>query len=194
VTSSAGLALLISGVLAAAGRTWGMVCTALVIACFGIAAGRSLGTDAKLVDFESAARYIDAEAAPDDVVLDLRSPRVTPAPLTSLDAYLPQTRPEYRVLLPEGDPPFLPTSPVPPTERVLRRAVTAAEGRTLYVVGADSDVERNGDEATALIVPPIVDGKGPTVRYPLPEGSRIVAEKHWDGLGDVNVFVIDTGT
>ncbi len=193
VTSSAGLALLIGGILVAAGRAWGMVCTALVIACFGIAAGRSLGTEAKLVDFESAAHFIDTEAAPDDVVLDLRSPRVTPAPLTSLDAYLPQTRPEYRALLPEGDPPFLPITPVPPTKPLLRQAVAAAEGQRLFVVGADSDVERSGEEATALVVPPIVDGKGPTVRYPLPAGSRIVAEKHWDGLGDVNVFVIDPG-
>ncbi len=193
VTSSAGLALLFGGVLAAAGPIWGMVCTALVIACFGIAAGRSLGTEAKLVDFESAAHYIDAEAGPDDVVLDLRSPRVTPAPLTSLDAYLPQTRPEYRVLLPKGEPPFLPITPIPPTVPLLRRAVAAAEGKRLFVVAADSDVERSGEEAIALLVPPFVDGKGPTVRYPLPKGSRIVAERHWDGLGDVNVVVIETG-
>ena len=110
--SSAGLALFLGAVMVSAGRRWGTVAAVAVLACFVIGATRTLDTSNELVDLKAAAAYIDAKAGPEDVVVDMLSPRVTPVPLTELDAYLPQTRPEYRTLLPEGEPPFLPLTPV----------------------------------------------------------------------------------
>jgi hypothetical protein len=153
----------------------------------------TLETENELVDFKSAAAYIDGEAGPDDVVVDLLSPRLTPVPLTPLDAYLPQTRPEYRPLLPKGEPPFLPITPVPVSASLLRRAVQEAEGHRLVVLAADEGLVRSGDDITAIKVYPLVPGSVPPELFELPEGSRIVAEERFPGLGPVNVVTIELG-
>jgi mannosyltransferase len=191
--ASVGLALTIAGLVVAAGRIFGAIALIGVLACFTVGAVSTLQVDTKLVNFKAAADFIDSTAGPDDVVVDLLSPRVTPVPLTSLDAYLPQTRPEYRPLLPEGEPPFVGLAPVPPTRPLLRDAVAAAEGHRLFLVTSDNGLEREGDEATAIVVEPVVPGTGTTVRYELPPGSSVVAERRFEGLGPVNVVEIEPG-
>jgi 4-amino-4-deoxy-L-arabinose transferase-like glycosyltransferase len=186
-----GLALTIAGLCVAAGRAWGTIAFVAVLACFAVGAVRTQEIDTKLPAFEAAADFIDANAGPDDVVVDALSPRVTPVPLTSIDAYLPQTRPEFRPGLPEGEPPFVGLTPVPPIGPLLRQAVNEAEGHRLFLVVSDTGLARDGNEATALVVEPVLPGYGKTVRYPLPPGLRIVAEHRWEGLGAVNVVEIE---
>jgi MFS family permease len=192
-TSSAALALLIGGVLASAGRSWGTICTIMVIACFGIGAARTLQTTNELVDFKSAAAYVDSAAGPDDVIVDLLSPRVTPVPLTSLDAYLPQGRAEFRPLLPEGEPPFLPSSPIPESAELLSEAVRDAQGERLVLLVSDTGLVRDGDDVTAIRIEPIVYGTAPVELFELPPGSRVADEVRFPALGPVNVVVVEPG-
>ena len=120
---------------------------------------------------------------------------MTPVPLTALDAYLPQTRPEFRPLLPEGEPPFVGLTPVPPVEPLLRQAVDEAEGHRLFLVASDTGLARDrGRGHRDLVVDPVLPGYGATVRYPLPPGPLIVAEHRWEGLGAVNVVEIEPET
>jgi len=186
VASSAGLALLIGAVLASAGRLWGPVCTVLVAACFGVGATQTLATENQLPDFKSAAAYIGRDAGPDDVVVDLMTTSgMTPVPLTPLDAYLERSMPEYRLRLPEGEPPLVLTAPSPSPD-LLRQAVREARGGSLIVVAGDESVVRDGDEATAIRVgPPAPEA------VELPAGSNVVAERRFPGLEPVDVVVID---
>jgi hypothetical protein len=80
---------------------------------------------------------------------------------------------------------------VPPIGPLLRQAVNEAEGHRLFLVVSDTGLARDGNEATALVVEPVLPGYGKTVRYPLPPGLRIVAEHRWEGLGAVNVVEIE---
>lgn len=193
-TSSAGLALLIGAVLAGAGRLWGTICTIAVLACFSIGTARALSTDSKLLDFEGAAAYIEAESAPDAVVVDFVSSLLTPVPLTSLDAYLEQTRPEYRILQPQGPPPYLPGTPTLPPKEELREAVRTARESELVVVVNDDNLVRDGDEVKAIKIFPLVRGSVPAQIFPMPPGSRVVAERRFEALGPVNVVTIEVGS
>ena len=186
VASSAGLALLVGAVLASAGRLWGSVCTVLVAACFAYGAAATLATENQLPDFKSAAAYIDGEAGPDDVIVDLMTTTgMTPVPLTPLDAYLEWSGPEYRIRLPEGEPPLLLTPP-PPAPDVLRRAVREARGGSLIVVAADGFLVRDGDEATGIL-----EGPPSSATFELPPGSKVAAERRFPGSVAVNVGIID---
>ncbi|HET6830903.1 MAG TPA: glycosyltransferase family 39 protein, partial [Solirubrobacterales bacterium] len=192
-TSSAGLALLIGAVLAGAGRIWGTVCTLAVLACFSIGTARALSTDSKLLDFKGAAAYIEAEAAPDAVVVDFVSSLLTPVPLTSLDAYLEQTRREYRILQPEGPPPYLPFTPTLPPKEQLREAVRKARGSELVVVVNDDNLVRDGDAVRAIKAFPLVRESAPPQIFRMPPGSRVVDERRFEALGPVNVVTIEVG-
>ncbi|MEZ5062924.1 MAG: glycosyltransferase family 39 protein [Solirubrobacterales bacterium] len=192
-TATVGLALLIGTVLVAAGRRWGAICAVAVIACFAIGAAKTLDTDTRITDFESGAEYIEDRAQPGDVVLDMLSPRVTPVPLTSLDAYLPQGLPEFRPLLPEGEPPFIGTSYVPPPAGEVRKAVRDANGGRLFLVTSDEGLEADGDEAKTILSFPFIVGSSPPERVDLPPGSRIVDHVRYPGIGPVNVYVIEIG-
>ncbi len=188
VTASAGLALLVGAVLASAGRLWGSVCTVLVSACLAFGAAQTLATENALPDLEAAAAQIEAEAGPDDVVVDLSlAAGATPVPLTPLDAYLGQTRSEYRIGLPEGEPPFLPQTPVPDAAVLLRRAVREARGGSLIVVAGDGSLLRDGDEVTAIVPAPGSEA------VELPPRSKLIAERRLGGLGPIDVVTIDVG-
>jgi len=188
VTASAGLALLTGAVLASAGRLWGSVCTVLVAACLAFGAARTLATENELPGFEAAAARIEAEAGPDDVIVDLTlAAGATPVPLTPLDAYLGQDRSEYRIGLPEGEPPFLPQTPVPDAAALLRTAVREARGGSLIVVAGDGSLVRDGDEVSAIVAGPAAEA------VELPPGSKVAAESRFPGLGPVDVVRIDVG-
>jgi hypothetical protein len=185
VASSAGLALLVGAVLASAGRLWGSICTALVAACFAAGAVQTLATENQLPDFKSAAAYIEDEAGPDAVIVDLlATTQVTPVPLTPLDSYLEQVRPEYRIGLPTGVPPLL-LAPPEPAPELLRRAVREARGGSLIAVAGDGALERTGEEVTA-----IARGLSVSEPFELPPGSTVVVERRFPGLEPIDVVEI----
>ncbi|MEZ5156915.1 MAG: hypothetical protein R2718_12510 [Solirubrobacterales bacterium] len=187
VASSAGLALLVGAVLAMAGRFWGSVGTVLVAACFGFGAARTLAGENRLPDFKSAAAFINGQAGAHDAIVDAMSTTgITPVPLTPLDAYLNPGRSEYRVRLPEGEPPLLMKPPAPLPDQ-LRQAVRQARGRSLIVVaGEDGSLVREGDDVTAVKAEPSV-----TSTFDLPEGSKLITERRFQGLALVKVFEVD---
>lgn len=190
-TASGGMALSVGAMVAASGAVWGSICAAAVLGVFAVGAAKSLETTVSTIDFKSAAEYIDANAGPDDVVLDIQSPVVTPVPLTPLDVYLPQTRAEYRGYLPDGPPPFLEVPP--PPRPIVAEAFRAAGRHRVFVVAAESAVRSGeGGESPIIVLPPPVPGEA-TRRFRPPGGSRVVAEVSYPGLGAVNVFVIESG-
>ena len=193
-TATAGAALLIGAVIVSAGRRWGAVSAVLVIACFAVGALKTLSTENELTDFKSAASYIEAEAGPDDVIVDLMATTLwTPVSLTSLAAYLDGARPEFAVLLPQGEPPFLPDTPVPATAVLLRRAIRQSQGHSLILLTGGESLVRHGDDVTAIRFPSL----GPTAsldeEIDLPPGSRVAAEVQFDGLTPFAVVTIDVG-
>lgn len=185
VASSAGLALLIGAVLASAGRLWGSICTVLVAACFAYGAAQTLATENELPDFKSAAAFIDSEADPDDVIVDvITTTGMTPVPLTPLDAYLERSRPEYRIGLPAGEPPLLLMPPVP-APALLRQAVREARGGSLIVVGGDGSLIRDADQVTGIL-----EGPSSSATFELPPGSKLIAERRFPGSAAVNVDIV----
>ena len=192
VTSSGGLALLIGTVLTSAGPMWGAVCTALVVGSFGFGAAKTLSVENQLTDFRGASAFIDAESRSEDVIVDLTLARgVTPVPLTPLDAYLDRTGNEFRPGLAEGEPPFLPLTPVPDTAVLIEEAIRSAENRSLLLVAGKESLVRDGDRAIAIrVYPPL--GGGPE-DFALPRGSTIAAESAFDGLDPFEVVKIEVG-
>ena len=190
-TASGGFALSIGAILVAAGPLVGGVCAAAVLAVFAIGAGKSTETTTSTIDFRSAAEFIDANAGPDDVVVDMLSPVLAPVPLTPIDVYLQPRPDEYRVYMTAGPPPFLdfPPDPVP----ILTDALEAARGGRLFLVaGHDSITAGRGGRLT-LKVPPANPSTEVTKQLPLPRGSSIVDRRSYPGLGPVDVYEIDLG-
>ena len=95
----------------------GGIATALVIACFGIGAFMTLETENELIGLQVGGRLHRAEIGPDDVVVDLALDRRYPGAADTAGCLPAQARPEYRILLPEDEPPFLPYEPIPPSVR-----------------------------------------------------------------------------
>lgn len=190
-TASGGFALSIGGILAAAGLGAGALCGAAVLSVFAIGATRSLEAVVSTIDFKAAAAQIDREADGDDVVVDMLSPVLTPVPLTPLDAHLPQTRKEFRLYLPAGPPPFL--DPPPPPRPILARAVRAASGRSLFLVGGEQTVAEEGGRLL-VSVPPADSSISTSQTLTLPRGSEILSKRAYEGLGPVVVYEIAIGT
>jgi hypothetical protein len=196
-TASGGLALTIGGLVVLAGPIVGTVCGVAVLAVFGIGAARSLEDDVATIDFKDPARLIDERAGQDAVIVDMASPILTPAPLTSIDAYLPQDRTEYRLYLPEGPPPFLHIPP--PPAPLLEQAIHAAAGREMFLISGQNAIADDGGRLHIDVPPPIagVDESGaPTSvgqveRVDFPAGSRIVSTVPFGGHLTIVVYEID---
>lgn len=187
--SSGGLAVAVGALVASAGPLLGAICGAAAIAAFAIGAARTLEAEHTVFDFEAAAEFIDREAGPDEIVVDLSSVDGTPVPLTSLDAYLPQGRPEYRINLPQGEPPFLPLTPIPPPDRELADAFARAAGSRLFIVGFDHRIV--GEEGGPL---ESLNAQRPTeepVVFEPPPGTRIVERVSYPGIQNVDVAVVE---
>lgn len=188
--SSAGLALTIGAVLASAGPAIGAILTIAVIGSYSVAAVRILDPDHQLVGTKTAAEFIDAEAASSDVVVDAVT--FTPVPLTPLDTALPQTRREYRLNLPEGDPPFLPLkNTIPDTADVLPEAFAAASGNRLFLVARSQVLPPSAEHPNGAIR--IAAGRsddfGPA--YPLPEGVSVVGTEPVPGYLDATITIFE---
>jgi serine acetyltransferase len=127
-----GLAVAIGALVTAAGPLLSLACAAVVLSGFAVGAARTLDGDNGRIGYESAAEVIEARWGPGDPVVDAAP--LTPVPLTALDAYLPQTHPEFRLGLPVSDGPFRPGDPVAPPRRLVAEAVKQGKGGSIFVV------------------------------------------------------------
>jgi hypothetical protein len=83
-----GLAVAIGGIISAAGPTLGLASLALVLAGYGIGAGKLLGSSYDRVDYKEAARAVEDRWKPGDVVVD--GSAFTPVPLTGSTSSCPR--------------------------------------------------------------------------------------------------------
>ena len=188
--SSAGLALTIGAALAAAGPRLGPILAVAVIGSYSVAAVKILDHDNQLVGTKTAAEFIDAEAGSEDVVVD--GVTFTPVPLTPLDTALPQTRQEFRLNLPEGEPPFLPyENQAPDSADVLTEAFEASRGNRLFLLARTEVVPPSSEYPNGgiTIATGLSDDPGPV--YPLPEGAVVVDRELIPGYLDAYVTVFD---
>jgi len=185
-----GLALATAALLAAAGPIAAPACAALVVGGFAVGAATTLRSDAARPDFAGAAALIDSRAAPRDVVVDAAA--LTPVPLTPLDVYLPQTRPEFRLGLPRSDRPFAVGDPVPPPARQIRRSFRLAGGGAIFLVTA---LPGGGAETGATVREEEVRAErkrfAAMLLRELPAGFEVVRRRSFDGLVPVGVYEIE---
>jgi len=130
-------AVVLAGVLLAAGPRLRIAAVALVVAGFSVGAAKMLEDRFARPDYEAAAAYVDRGARRDDVVVDGSVAFATPGPVTGLDVSL---RRPHRILRAGGpqerDDPFSAADPVLPAPRVMRLAAAAARGHRLFVVAS----------------------------------------------------------
>ena len=157
---------------ATAASTPAVGATGAVLLLAGFTAGAVKAADPgySSLDFKSAAAFIDSEAGPKDVVYDATF--VTPVPLTSLDAYLPQGRPEFRPRIPSDRPPFLlAAGPAGQDQEVLDQALAATGRESLFILTSREPVEA-GDEDSLF-----TSAEGAS----LPDGWEIVRTETFPG-------------
>jgi 4-amino-4-deoxy-L-arabinose transferase-like glycosyltransferase len=148
----------------------GITGAVLLLAGLAVGAVKVTDPDSASLDFKSAAAYIDREAAPGDVIYDATF--VSPVPLTSLDAYLPQGRAEFRPRIPSDEPPFLlAAGPAGQDQEILDRALDSTGNRSLFVLTSREPVE-SGQEASLF-----TEEEGAV----LPEGWEIVGTETFPG-------------
>lgn len=148
----------------------GITGAVLLLAGFAAGAVKVADPDSASLDFRSAAAFIDQEAAPGDVILDMTF--VSPVPLTSLDVYLPQGRTEFRPRIPSDEPPFmLAAGPAGQDQKVLDRALAATGNGSLFVLTSREPVEPGAEEEL------FTSEEGAT----LPEGWKVVGTGTFPG-------------
>ena len=166
----AGLPALVGVLAASCSPAVGLTGVALLLAGFGVGTARVVDTGTATLDFKAAAEWIDENAGPDDVVYDATF--VSPVPLTSLDAYLPQDRDEFRPRVPSDEPPFLlAAGPDGQDQKVLDEALAATGRNRLFVVTSRDPVSA-GDEAELFTTDEGAE---------LPKGWEIVETKTFPG-------------
>ena len=170
-----GIPLLFGMVIAVNDRVTALVATVLVLAGYTIGAFRLADASESGFAYRDAAAYIDGHAAPGDAVVD--SGYLTPAPETPLDAYLPQTRDEYRLGLPEDTPAFINTIFTPPDPQPM----------------IDEAFSGDRDVWLSTLGGPVTLGPDGTVTYladrtiSIPKGWEIKSSRTWDGLVPMTV-------
>lgn len=179
----AGLPVLIGALISLPAFSLAAVATALTVGAFLIGAVRMTDPDLASTGYGGAARFIEANAGPGDVVMD--SSHFTPVPLTELDTELSQDWPEYRVNLPIGDPPFLPVlaQVVPPDEQIAEAFGKAAR--------------EDGKVFAVTWNPPLTDASKDGLYAPegatrgIPKGWHLTETRTWDGYRPVTVNVFE---
>jgi Dolichyl-phosphate-mannose-protein mannosyltransferase len=145
-----GLAL--AAVLVSAGPRLRFAAAGLVIAGFALGAVGMMSADSRRPDYRGAARLIDREAAPGDVVVDGAAVFLTPGPLTGLDVAFERRHPVIRAGVPEPrGRNFRIGDPVLPADAVARRAVSRAAGGRIFVVAAENDLSTGAATWDALL-------------------------------------------
>lgn len=163
---------------------------AMVLGVFAFGTARSLDPNVSTIDFRAAAEFVDAEAGPDDLVVDGISAAVSPVPLTALDVHLPRGREELRLYLPEGPPPFLGFPPEP--RPLLARAFDGPPGSRVFFVGREGFVGSDGGRIS-FELPPGDPNEGSTTTLTLPRSWRVGERRSWEGISDIEVLVIERG-
>jgi hypothetical protein len=100
-----GMPLLIGALLAAAGRTTGVIALVLILAGFGINNIRLLDPARTAIPYSTAADWIEQREDRGGVILD--GSIISPSPLSPLDGYLSTELPEYRLTNIEDRPDFI---------------------------------------------------------------------------------------
>jgi Dolichyl-phosphate-mannose-protein mannosyltransferase len=127
------LALAAGAALAGAGERLGVLAAVLAIVAFALGASKLSESRFQRPNFQAAADYVAAHAGSHDVVLDATP---TPGPLTGLDVTLHRRLPVFRALEPaERDHPFGFSDPSVPLRTGVSRAVAAADGARVFLVG-----------------------------------------------------------
>jgi hypothetical protein len=163
----------------------------LVLAGFGLAAGRAVDADRARTDFEAAADFIEERWEAGDVVAD--GATLTPVPLTGLDVYLPQTHREFRLGLPRGEDPFLPGDPVPDPDRQTTRVLRAARGQTLFLVSLVANPELSDPTEAVERLREDRQSTAARVLRRLPPAYEVRERAYFPGVAPIAVFVIDGG-
>jgi Dolichyl-phosphate-mannose-protein mannosyltransferase len=141
-----GLAVSIGALISAAGPLLGTLSCLLVLSGFCATAVDSLKARWQRPNYPAVARYITQQARPGDAIVDASI--VPVVPLTGLDAYLPQTHREFRLGLPEGQPPYTTSTRVPSaTSLIFAAAQSSTRGRIFLIAGA---IPGRGDLSAAI--------------------------------------------
>jgi len=128
------LALLASALAVAAGRRLGVLAAGLSVVAFGWGAVRMLEARFQRPDYQGAADYVAARAAPSDVVIDMTG-SLSPGPLTGFDITFHRDLQVVRARSPaERDHPFTIFDPIVPIPAAARRAAQLAQGHRIFVV------------------------------------------------------------
>jgi hypothetical protein len=147
----------------------------LAIACFAIGAAKMLEPRFQRVDFRAAARFIDREAAPGDVVIDRAV--ISPGPLSPLEVGFSRPHTVLRAGRPQQRThPFTTYDPILAVQDVDRRAVAAARGHRVFVVSLSPAPE----------VP-----AGLTTLGPLPGGYRRASSRSYPGVNRLVVSIYE---
>lgn len=127
-----GLAATIGALIALAGPVMSLVCGALVLGGYAVAASKTLDPDLGRPDYAGAAALIEERAGPGDPVVDVSA--FTPVPTTGLDVYLDPRLRQFKLGLPATDQPFAVGDTIPDVERQISQAYRAAQGGRLFLV------------------------------------------------------------
>jgi mannosyltransferase len=166
-------AILLATLLVAARGPLRIVCVALVLAGFGIAAAKMTQARFQRPDYHAVAEFIDQHASRGDVVIDVAV--LSPGPLTGLDAVLDQPPRIFRVGVPqERDHPFTVFDPVESAAKVTSRAAAAAHGRHIFVVTQRIPAGIPGR--------PTYQEQARAVTAALPRAYRQVRERSYTGI------------
>jgi hypothetical protein len=184
-----GLAVAIGGIISAAGPTLGLASLALVLAGYGIGAGKLLGSSYDRADYREAAQAIEDRWKPGDVVID--GAAFTPVPLTGLDVFLPQTHPEFRLGHPVTDRPLIFGGKAPPLGPQIQEAIKAAKGHTIFLVAFVPVHGLSTGRLTAWFrEQDLLSGSGEVLRE-LPHRFKVTDSEGFPGMQQLEVFTIE---
>jgi 4-amino-4-deoxy-L-arabinose transferase-like glycosyltransferase len=131
-------ALILATLISAGGYPFRIASMVLLVAGFGIGAARMLEPEHQRPDYKAAARFIDSQSSPRDVVVDASV--VSPGPLTGLDVALDQSRPVVRAGAPqERDHPFGLFDQILPLGKI-DSTVEAVNSRRVFLVSLRTEV------------------------------------------------------
>jgi 4-amino-4-deoxy-L-arabinose transferase-like glycosyltransferase len=131
------LALVFASIVLAAGRRVGVAVAVMVIAALGLGAARMVSGRYERPDYQSAARFVQANARPGDVVLD-ETGDLSPGPLTGLDVALTRPKEIVRARAPqEREHPFTLRDPYQSVSGAITLLATGLvrPGGRIFVVG-----------------------------------------------------------
>jgi hypothetical protein len=132
-------ALVLAKLLVSAPQPMRIAAVGLVFAGFGIGAVKTLDSKYQRPDYEAAARFVDRDSSPRDVIVDASV--LSPGPLSGLDVALGEPRRVLRAGAPqEREHPFGLFDPVLPLDDVVRNARIAARDGRIIVVSLRSDL------------------------------------------------------